>query len=1109
MKKLLLCLVALFAAIGAQASTQTIEKGFGTSGTSTVKFGATGKDDITAKAVYTLTPNADNKLEVELTFADLNNSDVEGLGNDPCYMFIEGIGETTLSYADGKYTGTTAGAATSGNFYSNCYFKRTCTNTGANYGEAGQLIFPFQFTAPKDGIYFDLKLGEPTLTTNSYSFPYEIVVHPEGTDLTGATYTVRLQCDPNASSYTDYTTQSGTIVQEGLTPNTTYNIYTIATINLKGIEYKITNNDAVGATVRTLENADEVKFSIEAEQTAATSSSVTMHYKFVPTGEVPEGTTYRLWFDVEGFANPEIYSTDAEGYITVTGLDSEKTYNFWTKAYYTLPDAGEQQVTNFNYVFNPKTTVGGEISGTVTDIAKTTATLSLNCEPAEGKTVEKIVVSGLGEGKDITFTSTDNLTANLTGLTPGTTYTLTFTLTYTDNSTAVATREFRTVDGVRPSITYTAFNGATNITSNSADLKFTVTLANPDNYPVEYWRLASARAANDTKLDGVEYEKWPYNDDLVWGDYRSTNGADGSYEITIPLKNLPAGTTVNNWMKSEIKLPATDAYESGGYNNQTVTTLSLDAPVAEISDITYNSATLTLTNVPEGTTSVVVSGLGEGNDITVDLESKTAELTGLTAETTYNLTLTASFEDNKTTQSAVSFTTLTAPKEVTMEFIDVNVSDLSALFKLKVQLIDNATSKESIYMYLRKADETPEATADDPYAIYGEAKGTPALDPRTGIENPIYFNYTELEKGTKYIATAVVKKDGYHGIVQKEFTTLDEANSTSTYIVNGYFQDGAETTSDSGETLKMVYLAAVRYTFTYDTAAKVLYLTFDTRIRNNPTLPDLVSKYLLHLSETQEGDVADYDGYPIGNTAGFKDHYSFVINNRCPNISYYVENNIPMTFTYYTDYRAGGQSHIDSVEYNGSNKSEDFGEPVDIQWIYYTYEEQHAQNKNRYDLYKGVPKTQLMATVLDAEGHYLPRRLVEFEMDEEHKDYADVSKEYFAEQPKWFVTARSLADATSKEAYFNVVAFHELEDEAAPAGSPRRAVSADGKRLEAKKVFYYIESDTPTGIDDIEADDANAPVRYFDLNGREISEPQKGMFVIRLQGSKATKMIAE
>lgn len=601
MKKLLLCLVALFAAIGAQASTQTIEKGLGTSSTSTVKFGATGKDDITAKAVYTLTLNADNKLEVELTFADLNNSDVEGLGNDPCYMFIDGIGETSLSYADGKYTGTTAGAATPGNFYSNCYFKRACANYGANYGENGQLIFPFEFTAPS--------------------------------------------------------------------------------------------------------------------------------------------------------------------------------------------------------------------------------------------------------------------------------------------------------------------------------------------------------AAAESELNG------------------------------------------------------------------------------------------------------------------------------------------------------------TSDKNVPMEFIPVNVSDLSALFRLKVQLIDNATSKESIHMYLRKADETPEATADDPYAKYGEAKGTPAVDMREGIENPIYFNYTELEKNTKYVATAVVKKDGYTGIATTEFETLGEANGTTSYIENGYFRDGKATTSDDGQELKMTYLATARYTFTYDKDNETLYLTFDTRIRNNPDLPAMQAKYILNVGDQT------YYGAPLTNAAGFKDHYSFIINYRCPDIAKHIANGDKMTFTYYTDYAEGGQSFFGGVQYDGTTSSVDFGEPADIEWIAYSYAEQQEQNKNRYDLYKLKPKTQLMATVVDKEGHYLPRRIVQFEMAAEHADKAEVTYDLFAEQPKWFVEAKAL-DA-GNEVDFEVVAFHVLENAETPAGAPRRAVSADGKRLEAKRGFHYIESDTPTGIDDIEADDANAPVRYFDLNGREISEPQKGMFVIRLQGSKATKMIAE
>lgn len=620
MKKLLLCLVALFAAIGAQASTQTIEKGLGTSGTSTVKFGATDKPVITAKAVYTLTLNADNTLNVELTFADLNNSDVEGLGNDPCYMFIDGIGETSLSYADGKYTGTTAGAATPGNFYSNCYFKRACANTGANYGENGQLIFPFEFTAPS--------------------------------------------------------------------------------------------------------------------------------------------------------------------------------------------------------------------------------------------------------------------------------------------------------------------------------------------------------AAAESELNG------------------------------------------------------------------------------------------------------------------------------------------------------------TSDKNVPMEFIEVNVSDLSALFKLKVQLIDNNQSKEYIHMYLRKANETPEATADDPYAKYGEEKGTPALDPRSNkegsnIENPVFFNYTELEPNTDYIATAVVKKEGYTGVTEHPFKTktLDKAENTISYIENGYFMDGPTVLTElpDGTTKRLVYLASVRYTFTYDRINKELYLTFDTRIRNDEKLPELQSKYKLVYKDDNGNDVTIF-GDP-NSVKGYKDHYSFVINNQCPDIATLIENKTPLHFTCYTDYKSGGQSYFNGYDYNADETlSDDFGDPADVEWIAYSYNDQQTHNKNRYDLYKKEPKTQLMATVVDAKGHYLPRKTVKFEMDTKDEGKAKVTGEEFTDkdgntQLKWFVEATSLADATNTAVDFEVVAYHERETEA--TGAPRRVLNADKNRLEAKRGFHYVESDTATGIDDIEADDANAPVRYFDLNGREISEPQKGMFVIRLQGSKATKMIAE
>lgn len=774
MKKLLLCLVALFAAIGAQASTQTIEKGLGTSGTSTVKFGATGKDDITAKAVYTLTLNADNTLNVEVTFENLN-SDIPGL-TDAGYMWIDN--ETTLTLSNGKYTGKTATAVEPGKSYSDCYFKRICANEQNGYGEAGQLIFPFEFTAP---------------------------------------------------------------------------------------------------------------------------------------------------------------SAAAES----------------------------------------------EISGVVSDITATTATLTLTCKPAEGKTVNEIVVSGLGDGKNITFTSTDNLTANLTDLTPGTTYNLTFTLTYTDNSTATSTKSFTTS-------------------------------------------------------------------------------------------------------------PATSENIS-----------------AEISDIRSNSALLTLTKVPEEATSVVVSD-GTGIKVNVDLATKKRRITGLLANTKYTRTITAYNSNNdEIGTTTVEFTTLSpgTDTEIDIEFETVNVSDLSALFKLKVDLSNNDDSKEFIHMYLRKDDGTEVNPADPD--TYGEAKGTPAVDPRwkrMTIENPVFFNYTELEKNTDYIAIAVVKKEGYTGFAQTKFKTLDKAVGTTSYIENGYFMDGPTVLTElpDGTKKRLVYLASVRYTFTYDEDKRELYLTFDTRNRNDHKLPVLQSKYELRV----DGRNDPYYGNPT-NSTGYKDHYSFVINNQCEDIATLIENKTPLHFTYSTDYENGGKSYFNGFDYDGSTSSDDFGEPADVQWIAYSYKDQQEQNKNRYDLYKLLPKTQLMATVVDADGHYLPRKIVKFEMATNDSGKATVTCDTSLGQPKWFVEATSLADATNTAVDFEVVAYHELETEAAPAGAPRRVLNADKNRLEAKRGFHYVESETPTGIDDIEADDANAPVRYFDLNGREISEPQKGMFVIRLQGSKATKMIAE
>ncbi|MDE5807025.1 MAG: hypothetical protein K2H76_02845, partial [Muribaculaceae bacterium] len=47
------------------------------------------------------------------------------------------------------------------------------------------------------------------------------------------------------------------------------------------------------------------------------------------------------------------------------------------------------------------------------------------------------------------------------------------------------------------------------------------------------------------------------------------------------------------------------------------------------------------------------------------------------------------------------------------------------------------------------------------------------------------------------------------------------------------------------------------------------------------------------------------------------------------------------------------------------------------------------------------------------------------------------------------------------------------------------------------------------GVNDVVADDANAPVKYFNLQGMEVANPEAGQIVIKKQGSKTVKVVAE
>lgn len=64
--------------------------------------------------------------------------------------------------------------------------------------------------------------------------------------------------------------------------------------------------------------------------------------------------------------------------------------------------------------------------------------------------------------------------------------------------------------------------------------------------------------------------------------------------------------------------------------------------------------------------------------------------------------------------------------------------------------------------------------------------------------------------------------------------------------------------------------------------------------------------------------------------------------------------------------------------------------------------------------------------------------------------------------------------------------------------------------IQGVKVFTYTQTEYPpfddSAVNEISADDANAPVEYFNLQGMKVTNPESGIFV-RRQGSKTSKVV--
>ena len=503
MKKLFLTAAAV-AALSLQGYADRIEvphQGSGMSGddayvTATFSCGQADKENKTARVDYTFTATSDNHISVSATFTDLESSVFIGLV-DPCYLFIEGVGETSLTLANGTYTATTAGTFTEGQTYSG-WFKRM--SAADWYG--GDLLFPFSFTytagsgsgetpsTPEDSDLPDPVTVQMTTTGKVFDgsslVDSDVTISLTATELSGGKLRIKIALVGDVTGFVPNVTVNGTnkgdasgdFTFEGFSSGDTFDIIpayaaasggqgtwdkitytygsakvtpwyriildktnTVAQAHQITIPYTIRpsysldlssysleawvgydgkdsahasgasgnivvtdlsqahtygfyakfsgtdadgnsidsyrlNNDVHQLDVTTLEDVTELEFNVELYDVTTTNNSISGSYRFVPTIADSDltGYTFRLWLDVEGFANAEEYSNGQTGTFSITGLSENTSYNLWEKSYYTAPNASEAQAKTFNHVWSYKTLAASvDLESTATATMTTTA----------------------------------------------------------------------------------------------------------------------------------------------------------------------------------------------------------------------------------------------------------------------------------------------------------------------------------------------------------------------------------------------------------------------------------------------------------------------------------------------------------------------------------------------------------------------------------------------------------------------------------------------------------------------------------------------------------------------------------------------------------------
>lgn len=165
----------------------------------------------------------------------------------------------------------------------------------------------------------------------------------------------------------------------------------------------------------------------------------------------------------------------------------------------------------------------------------------------------------------------------------------------------------------------------------------------------------------------------------------------------------------------------------------------------------------------------------------------------------------------------------------------------------------------------------------------------------------------------------------------------------------------------------------------------------------------------------------------------------------------------------------------------------------------------HAMRVDHYDLYVAPKVTDLANVTLQADGN-LPGAI---NITDEAYDTTFGEEQPGGSGPLHLSPARRVEGAVGSEIYFNkLVNYQDIPGFDVDRGYCFYVKATYTAASGLAPTYHALTSSAiTTGVNDIEADDCQAPVEYYTVMGQRVDNPAPGQVVIRRQGTRASKIV--